>query len=203
MDAVIILGNINEIDKSLLVDKLVVGVDKGAYLAYKNGITLDIAIGDFDSVNQYEFECIKKISKRVITLNSVKDKTDTKEAIQLCNDCQKILILGGIKGKRIEHFIANTIEAINDPRIELIDDNSFICTKDTSFTPNDKYKYISFFAISQNTKISIKGFKYELENYDLSMNDPLCISNEISNNPVVNIDGRVLVIYSKDDNENI
>lgn len=200
MDAVIILGNINQIDKKFIENKFVIGVDKGAYLAYQNNIRLDVAIGDFDSIDSNMLAKVKENSNRIIMLNSIKDKTDTNEALELCHDAKSITILGGIKGDRIEHFMANIIELINDDRITIIDDNSKIYTKSESFTPDLNYKFFSIFSIDDNTNITLKGFKYELKNYDLKPNNPLGISNEITNNPYVEINsGKLLIISSKDD----
>ncbi|MGM9969340.1 MAG: thiamine diphosphokinase [Anaeroplasma sp.] len=205
MDSVIILNNITKIDKELLKNKSIIGVDRGAYNAFVNNIKLDIAIGDFDSVSNEMLDKIKKNSKKTIFLNPIKDKTDTGQAIDLCKESKSIYILGGITGKRIEHFIANIIELINDERIIMIDDNSLIETKRTSFIPRNDYKYVSFFSLTNESLINLKGFKYNLDNYTLSYNNTLCISNEKTNNSKVELlNGRLLVIYSKDDkNENI
>ena len=137
MKTVIILGNINKIDKDSLNDSYIIGCDRGSYVAASNNIIMDIAIGDFDSVNDIEFELIKKFAKKVIKLNPIKDLTDTKEALNLCNEFSNILILGGIKGHRIEHFYANLIEICNDKRISMMDENSLIETHDCSFKPNN------------------------------------------------------------------
>ena len=204
MRAVLILANINKIDKSLLNNALIIGVDRGAYLASSRNIKMDIAIGDFDSVNECELNAIKKSTNKLIKLNPVKDLTDTKEALALCSGCDEILILGGIKGNRIEHFYANLLLLENDPRIKLIDENSYIEARDSSFNPRTDYKYISFFSIADEALISLMGFKYSLNSYSLKRNDSLCISNEIENNPYVKIEkGRILVIYSKNDREEI
>lgn len=200
MKSVIILANIENIDKNILKNCYIVGADKGAYIAAKNNIELDVSIGDFDSCNQEEFKLIESHSKKIIRLNPIKDETDTKEAINLCKNFDEILILGGIKGKRIEHFIANLIELYNNPKIKMLDDNSLIETKENiTFTPNEDYKYISFFSLSNDTKLTLNGFKYNLNSYTLKANDPLCISNELENNPIVKVEGKVLVIYSLED----
>ena len=204
MRAVLILANINKIDKSLLNNALIIGVDRGAYIASTMNIKMDIAIGDFDSVNSFELELIKKSTKSLIKLNPIKDLTDTKEAIKLCDGYSEIIILGGIKGNRIEHFYANLLLIENDPRIKLIDENSLIEVRNKSFIPNDNYKYISFFSIADEAILTLEGFKYNLNSYLLKENDSLCISNEIENNPYVKIEkGRILVIYSKNDHEEI
>ena len=204
MKAVIILGNISKIKKIILNNRYIIGDDLGAYNDIKNGITLDVAIGDFDSISNEMLEEIKINSKKLIKLNPIKDETDTLGAIALCKDYDEILIFGGIKGRRIEHFYANILCLINDKRIKMMDDDSLIETHDKSFIPNQDYKYISFFSIVKNTTISLSGFKYQLNNYQLQPNDSLGISNEIIMNPYVEIhNGRLIVIYSKDDHEKL
>ncbi len=204
MRAVLILANINKIDRSILKDALIIGVDRGSYVAAINNINMDIAIGDFDSVNESEVELIEKMSKRLIRLNPIKDETDTREAIELCRGYDEIIILGGIKGKRIEHFYANLLLLFKDSRIALVDENSYIESKASSFRPRDDYKYVSFYSIMDESIISLEGFKYNLNSYTLNRMDSLCISNEIVENPYVKIEkGRILVIYSKNDHEEI
>ena len=205
MKAILILNNIKKINKELLSNSYVVGVDKGAYNAYLNNINLDLAIGDFDSTTNEEYKCIEKIAKEVIKLNPIKDETDTAMAIKyLENKFDEIYILGGISGKRIEHFLANVITLCNSPKIKIIDDNYLIECKNTNFIPNFDYRYISFFSLDNDTRLTLKGFKYNLDNYNLKIFDPLCISNEIIDEALVQIhSGKILVIYSKSDNEEL
>ena len=57
-----------------------------------------------------------------------------------------------------------------------------------------------YLMIDNESIISLEGFKYILNNYHLKYNDPLCLSNEIINNPKINlIKGRLLIIYSHGD----
>ena len=199
MRAVLILFNINKINKDILKDALIVGVDRGALNAINQGINLDIAIGDFDSVNENEFELINKNSKKLIKLNRIKDETDTFEAINLVKDCDEIIILGGIKGNRIEHFYANLMLLNKYNNLKIIDDNSLIEIKNKPFKPNLDYKYISIFSLDDNNIISLSGFKYNLDKYNLKINNPLCISNEIIANPYIDINGKILIIYSNEE----
>ncbi len=202
MRAVIILFNIDKIDKKYLEDALVIGADKGALNAVSKGIKLDIAIGDFDSVTNDEFELIKNNSKKIIKLNPIKDETDTKEALELVKAYDEIIILGGIKGNRIEHFYANLLLFYKYKNLKMIDDNSLIEAHDESFKPNLDYKFISIFSLDDNTNITLSGFKYNIENYSLKMSDPLGISNEIIDSPYITINsGKILIIYTKNDKE--
>ena len=135
----------------------------------------------------------------------MKDKTDTEEAILLVKDYDEILILGGIKGKRIEHFYANLMLLFKYPTVKMKDENSLIEIKWESFIPNKNYKYISLFPIEDKTILSLMGMKYNLENYTLKRNEPtLGISNECMDNPYVEIkSGGLLVISSMEDHENL
>ena len=86
--------------------------------------------------------------------------------------------------------------------LKLIDDYSLIeiIDKDKEFK-KDEYKYISFFSLKDSI-VSLKGFKYNLDNYNLKVFDPICISNEIVDEVAyLTLDGEVLCIKSMDDNK--
>lgn len=181
----------------------IIGADKGALALVLNHIVPDIAIGDFDSVTPMEFIVIEKSAKKLIKLNPIKDETDTHEAIELVKDYDEIRIFGGIKGKRIEHFIANLIDIINYDNVSIIDKESYIETiKGNDYKVKTGYKYVSFFSITDEAIITLDGFKYPLVDFTLKKNNPLGVSNEIISTPSVNVKkGKVLVIYTKSDEE--
>lgn len=202
MEYVLIIGHDMDFTKFNFKDKYVIGVDEGAYIALKNDIRLDVAIGDFDSISKENLALLEKYTD-VIKLPERKNDTDTAAALKLCRDATKITILGGIQGKRIEHFIANLLLMEAYKCVEMLDNNSFMYIRDSSFSlKKTDYKFISFFALS-DTIISLEGFKYPLSNYALKNTDPLTISNElIGDRGVVTLKGgRVLVIQSKEDNK--
>ena len=62
MDVCFIIGNNIDLTNIDFKNKIVVGIDKGAYLAYKAGIKLDYAVGDFDSISAQELEDLKNYS---------------------------------------------------------------------------------------------------------------------------------------------
>ena len=142
------------------------------------------------------------VNKNIEKLNQYKDFTDTfyalKYAYELSDD---VTIFGGILGKRVEHLIANLNMFNLYPNLKIIDDNSMIFVKDKTFEiVNSIYKYASFFSIEEVKDLSLEGFKYKLNNYDLKPFDSLCISNEITNNATVKFsDGKLLCILSHQD----
>lgn len=203
MKVLVFIGNNISVNNYDFNDYYVIGVDKGALLLIRNNIKCDEAIGDFDSVCQVDLELIKKNTK-VTVLNMEKDDTDTfvsiKRAYEISDD---VTILGGIEGRRIEHFIANLNLLSKYDNLKLIDDNSYIFKLNTSTNlKKDEYKYISFFAL-EDSIISLEGFKYNLCNYNLKVFDSLCVSNEIQNLAKISLNGKILVIKSKNDNNSL
>lgn len=188
-------------------DSFLVGVDRGAIIAVRSGINLDLAVGDFDSVTYEEMEFIKKNSKKIVSLNPVKDDTDTYHAYSLVKDKgDSIVILGGIQGRRIEHFVALLNLVKDDKKVSILDSNSLIYRLDSKTEPymftKNEYKFISLFPVKE-ADVTLKGFSYPLKDYVLKGNDSLCISNEIKDEEGLLFlkKGSVLVILSKDDDK--
>jgi thiamine pyrophosphokinase len=185
--------------------RILVGVDRGALKAIRSSIHLDYAIGDFDSVSKEELELIKAGSSNIEALNPSKDDTDTYHAYKIFqNISDRIVILGGIKGRRIEHFLAILNIVKEDSKVEIRDASSFIKRIDATSTPmllrKTDYRYYSFFAI-EPTRITLNGFRFPLNDYFLSPSDSLCISNEIEGDEgtVTLVGGPALIVLSRYD----
>lgn len=203
MKAVIVIGNNYKFNSDDFKDSYIIGVDKGALFCVLNNIKMDAAIGDFDSITGDQLKLVMD-NTNCIKLNPIKDNTDTMEAIQLASNYDEILLLGGITGNRIEHFYANLLLLKKYPKLIIKDNNSIIFTANKSLTLDKSiYKFISIFSLSNNTIISLNGFKYNLNKYKMLEDDSLGISNEIIDNyGIIDIiSGRILIILSKNDNE--
>lgn len=199
MDVCFIIGGNIDITAFDYTNKIVVGIDKGAYLAYLADIKLDYAIGDFDSISAYELEELKGYTN-VIKLDPIKDETDTLYALRMFKDYDNLYILGGISGPRIDHFVANLKLFYEFSNLIIVDNNTMImeCTSGLNFS-KDEYKYCSFFALEDVFDLTLKGFKYELEGFNLSHTSLLGVSNEIIDNGIVTFsNGRLLLIKSKE-----
>ena len=155
MKAVLFIGNNYKLNKNDFIDSYIIGVDKGALFCLKNNIKMDLAVGDFDSVSINDYELIKNTTK-VVKLNPIKDDTDTEHALNLVKDYDEILILGGIKGNRIEHFVSMLIYLKKFPNLVIKDDYSIIfsSSKDLKIKKAEEYKYISIFSLDNDTLIS-------------------------------------------------
>jgi thiamine pyrophosphokinase len=184
-----------------------IGVDRGAFKAVNAGLSLDLAYGDFDSVTPKELAEIKAHSAKVIQLNPIKDITDTYGAYLEEKDAERIVILGGITGGRIEHFYALLNLIKQDPRVSLVDDASSIRHLVASKTPyhvsRKEGKFFSIFSIG-TSRVSLTHFAYPLADYLLKEGDSLGISNQIASGAkegeILLKEGSLLLIASKDDN---
>lgn len=183
-------------------DSYIIGIDKGAFLLAKEGLSFDEAVGDFDSTNEEELKLVKCFARKVTQLNSIKDDSDTAHAYEeYKTKANEIVIVGGVQGKRIEHFIANMTLLIKDKRVSFEDEDSRIYSISSRKAPyifKNKNCFYSFFPL-QKSVLSLKGFKYPLERRVLEKNDPLGLSNELaSEEGILTLEkGRLLVIETK------
>ena len=179
-------------------DEYIIGVDIGAYLLASKKIEIDLSIGDFDSVNNNELEIIKKYSKEIKKFEEKKDYTDTYLAIKiaLSMEYDEIVIYGGTGG-RFDHGFAN-MNLLKLGKISIVSNDIMMYMLDPGkYEIENKFKYISFFAIEDVLELTLKGFKYELNNIKLSTEDPLCISNELARS-VSFKEGLLLVVHQSE-----
>ncbi len=178
--------------------ELLIGVDKGAFHALEKGLRLDVAVGDFDSVTNSEFDHIKKNTPVVKVFAEAKAKTDTDIAIEEAFDrgAKKVTVYGGI-GRRLDHTYGNIL-FLRRGDVTFVTDNQLM----RMLRPGEHkilhdYDFVSFFAVEKVHGLDLEGFAYELKDYDLAVEDPLCISNE--GEGVVRFrEGRLLVIAAND-----
>lgn len=180
-------------------NEFLIGVDSG--LEYLENINkkIDLAIGDFDSIDSKKYEAMKDKCNTIIKLEKDKKMTDLAFALDYIYnnmDYNEVEVYGGISG-RVDHFLAN-INLIKKYSFTMRDDSHYIyMLSKGKHTINNYKKYISFFAVEDCYNLSIRGFKFSLNNYYLSTNDSLCVSNE-GNGEIEFSKGKILVISSND-----
>ena len=184
------------------------GVDKGALYLLNNGVNPILSCGDFDSITLEERKEVEEKSKYFKVKNS-EDLTDAEFALEnlleLFNEVEVIDIYGAT-GRRLDHFFGNVLLLNNlkyNTKIRIIDDNNIITTAKkglNTFERIEGYKYFSIVPIYENTVMTIKNSKYEVDNLVLTLNRPNATSNEFSSEKAIElqVSANVLVIYSKD-----
>ena len=185
------------------------GVDRGALYLLDKGINPLLSCGDFDSINTEQRKEVEEKSKYF----RVKDSEDLTDAdfaleniLELFDSVEEIDIYGAT-GRRLDHFFGNILllnnEKYNNVKISIIDDNNIITLAHSGqniFEKIEGYKYFSIVPIYENTLMTIKNSKYEVENLVLTLNRPNATSNEFKSNEEIKLEvtNNVLVMYSKD-----
>lgn len=191
MNTLIVTGgeiNKNFLKKHLRINKydIIIAVDKGLETLDILNINPNYVVGDFDSIDKTILRKYENTQIEIIKLNPEKDLTDTHSAINLAINLNstKIDILGAI-GTRIDHTIANIhtlkIAIDNNINIKIINENNEITliNKDIKVKNDKEYKYISLIPLTTTVEgVTLKGFKYLLEDATLNIGDSIGISNE-------------------------
>ncbi len=175
---VVLAGDVKLNLKGLIRDKnvdFVIAVDGGYDHLYKEGITPNIVIGDFDSLES-DLDGVETVE-----LKMSKDYTDYEFVINYIekehNDFENCFVVGFMSNKRPEHFYNNLM--LIRPRFYYISENTNIFL----LTPGEHVlnapHYVSLFAFEDVDGLTLEGFKYPLENYKLLKSDNVGISNEI------------------------
>lgn len=168
----------------------IVGVDKGLEFCYRNQIVPNWILGDFDSISPEVIEWYKKQEEIPIKqYKPEKDDTDTRLGIELAMKLgsDKIFLLGATGG-RLDHYMGNLqsllILAKEGKEGWILDEQNAITVRKAGkigITKKEQFgKYVSFFSMGDEvTGLSLRGFKYPLNQYTLKNSDGLAVSNEI------------------------
>ena len=177
-------------------DYYIIAVDGAVDALSKQGIDYQLAVGDFDSLENTEL-----LKGEVIKLNPIKDDSDTAKALEIAfNKSNEVILIGGTEGARKDHFIANLMMLLRYPSLAICDRKNHISIKKPGLYSIEKkeYDYLSVFPI-EDSLITLKNVKYPLFNYALNRFNPLGLSNEIIGIASLEVhQGLILLIQSKD-----
>ncbi len=154
--------------------------DRGANHLYNidKNIRPIYILGDLDSID-------KNIKKFYIDLGvdikkypEEKDFTDGELLIgEISLKYKEILILGGLGGQT-DHFLTNLNLLEKYKNIIYEDENEMIFFVEKNFKLESVAgKIISFIPLTDVGGLTLKGFKYQLNNYNLPRSSSLCTSN--------------------------
>lgn len=180
----------------------IICADSGLHIAEKVGIAPNLIVGDFDSY-------IGSLPENIEIYRSVpeKDDTDTLMAVRIAIDrgYDEIRLYGGL-GARFDHSFANIQTLVfayeNGCKMTIYDADNILTLRgagEYEFPCKNDW-YFSLFALTEKAEIGeLKGVKYPLESYEMSIAYPIGVSNEITTDKAylrIN-SGIVLVIESK------
>ena len=186
-----------------------VGVDGGCLKLLGQGLPLDMAVGDFDSVSETDLNKIKAQAKQVVQSVPEKNDTDLELALKAVFKAHPDAVVSvyGAFGGRLDHFLSN-IFLPTDPdlapymeQIQLVDEQNRLVFRPAGtheIQPDPTMTYVGFMPVGEG-HLEITGAKYPLhpENYFLKA---MYGSNEFLDQAIqVSLDrGYLVIVYSKD-----
>ena len=175
----------------------VIAVDGAVKVLVDAGIGVDLAVGDFDSLDdQSVLDGI-----RTDRLSPEKDITDTARAIKdACQmDAERIVLVGGLMGQRADHFLANMTLFDVCPDLVIMDETNTIRMLRHGAHQVTWKGHVSVFPYPEAV-VTLKGFKYPLTAYRLKPFDALGVSNALLGDEatVVVLEGRIILVESEE-----
>ena len=165
-------------------DDYVITADAGYLACLVAGVTPDLLLGDFDSL-----ERPKDFPNDIRTAPVEKDETDTMLAVRagLEQDCDTFYFYGATGGKRLDHTLANfqTLLWLRKQGARgYIYEEGFIWTvienEPLEITRAAENAIVSVFCLGEDARgVTLEGLHYELDNAVLSADRPLGVSNQM------------------------
>lgn len=183
-------------------ETFIAAADAGYAYLEQQGVRPDLIIGDFDSSEMPGTEI------ELIRLPVVKDDTDTVYCVKegLKRGYTEFRLYGALGGKRLSHTVANLqlLQMIRDrgARAEIISGPIRVFMMGAGEKrefPGTMAGSVSFFAVSEEVCLTLKGVEYELEHGKLDRHFPLGVSNHFTGREAFAAvhEGDVLVIIEE------
>ncbi len=208
----IILGapRAEEVKPLIQSQGLVIGVDRGALIAIEEGIKLDIALGDFDSVSSEEKLKVEQYAEEIYRFPSDKDDTDAELALLYVLENVKPvnIFLYNWSGGRIDHLYSLLMVVLQERFLSIVSKVNFIAGSNhiSYYLPGeytlkkiDQMNYLSLILLTNVEQLTLSNVSYPLKKKDFDLPRAL-ISNEfLSDEAFLSFyQGIVAVIQSRD-----
>lgn len=189
-------------------DDIIFCADGGADYAFRYKVEPDYIIGDMDSVSADILDFYKERGINIERYSPEKDYTDFELILQRIGDYEKgkgisfdgIYVFGGL-GKRTDMTLNNLHLLEKYTRLVFFSGNEEIFYRDEAFSLKGREGYgFSIIPLSEKIEeLSLKGFKYELENTDVERKSSRLVSNVVTSgeSKVEFGQGKLLVILKK------
>lgn len=158
--------------------------DGGANICYSLALIPKEIYGDLDSIKDEVKKFYKEKNVKFIEFPVEKDYTDTELVLKEIEDKYEVIYCIAGLGGSIDHELTN-INLLNKyPNL------IFVSQKERVFKVSNDYSFnnmigikVSFIIFSDEIKkLTLKGFKYNIENIDIKKGEARCISNIIIGN---------------------
>ena len=202
------IGDYSYYKNKIKEDDFIICADGGIKHLLEMGIYPHLWLGDFDSCKFCEIVSKNPKLKEVetITLNTKKNETDTHYAcIKAIDRGYKEIVIWGALSGRIDHAISNIhlLEFLknNGAKGTIEDEKNTLCLCSEELIIQKKRKYLSILPISSSAVIkSTNGLLYPMENFTLTRDISMGVSNEIINEEAsISLSSGLVLVAESDD----
>ena len=181
----------------------VVAADGGAATALHFGITPDLVLGDFDSLDAHTLESLNQRNIATETYPRDKDATDGQLAIERALQAKpsELYLVGFLGGPRLDHALANILllTRIDVPTVLLDESNEcrlLPARSEHTWRPEKPNETISLIPLTEHVSgVRTRGLRWPLDDATLYRGDTRGVSNEPSDDEVsVRIDEGLLLL---------
>ncbi len=202
--AIICNGNVNTkfLYSFISEEDFLIAVDGGANKLVKTDFKPDLIIGDMDSISKNTLKKFREVKK--IKYPREKDFIDLELALNYCAEkkFKEIMILGAI-GSRADMTMTNIFLLTQIPKnikAKIIHQNQeiYLIPKKKFLIEGIPGEKISLFPVKGKVKgLTLKGFKYQIKNYNLEFGVGIGLSNEFKNKKalITSKDGILLCVH--------
>lgn len=188
-----------------------IGIDRGSLFLLEKGHRVDLAIGDFDSLNTIEKAYVFKQAKKVVTAPAEKDETDTQMGLSYALEYYPTATIEmiGMTGGRLDHFLSN-LWMVFEPRFQPFSTQFVMRDCQNTITyllPGEHQvkqiqgmKYLAYCCLTPIVNLTLTDSKYTLDQATIAYPTSLA-SNEFTERPakISFNQGMIAVIQSKDE----
>lgn len=210
--AALIIGSGSDLSRDCIENihiEYVICADGGLEKVPGLNLKPDLILGDFDSVNSSMLNGYRDSGTEIYAFPPEKDFTDMELAVETAVERGfKDIVLTGATGTRLDHTIANMqlLEKYHKQgiSIEIIDNNNHIGIISGNTDIKIKKKrdhFVSLVPVTETLEgLTLRGFRYPLNNVTVERGTTLLISNEITEEEgrIILTKGTALTFISKD-----
>jgi thiamine pyrophosphokinase len=187
--------------------ELVVAVDGGAALCRSAGITPDLALGDFDSLDTEELVRLSAARVEIVRFDPLKDETDLGLALEAvrARGASSVTVTAAFSG-RFDHSLAATgllLRAVDlSPEIHEPDLRGWLLSPSARdrLELHGRGATVSVMALVEGSQVRVEGARWSGKHVELQLLDSLGVSNvlEADSMCVTVTRGAVLVLSPVD-----
>lgn len=205
MKALIILAG-SDITKDRLANylgesTLLIGVDAGCNLLYRYGITPNLMLGDFDSIDADVLTYFKQAKVEISMYPKDKNRTDGELAIieALKRGADSVVLTGTSHVTETDHMLGNIFLLSKYPPCSMITNREQICclrNKHHQLQINEG-ENVSILPL-EHSVLSLKGFQYN-GTFEVNLGDTTTMRNQLCDS-VGNVElklGKIIIIQGK------